>query len=57
LSALLLFTFGYVLMALFEPAVSTVPALASFLSGAAVLVRPQDARGERPRVARELARR
>ena len=57
LSALLLFTFGYVLMALLEPAVATVPALLSFLSGAAVLVRPAEEQDQVARIARELARR
>jgi hypothetical protein len=40
-SALLLFTLGYALMALFEPATSALPALATFVSGGALLVRPR----------------
>jgi hypothetical protein len=56
-SALLLFTLGYGLMALFEPAVSALPALASFLAGAAVLVRPREERDEVARLVRDPARR
>jgi hypothetical protein len=50
-SALLLFTLGYALMALFEPATSALPALATFVSGGALLVRPRECAAPSARIA------
>ena len=49
LPALLLFTLGYVLVALFGPTVAALPALPALLGGAALLARRE---GERESVAR-----
>ena len=45
-SALLLFTLGYALMALFEPTASALPAFATFLGGGVLLVRRQARRDD-----------
>ncbi len=49
ITALVLFTLGYGLMVLLDPAVSMVPALAAFYAGGMVLVREP---GEAPAAAR-----
>ena len=55
LTALLLFTLGYALMALLAPAVAALPALAVFAAAALVLVtQPAPARDPAEAVAREL---
>ena len=57
LTALLLFTLGYALMALLAPTVAAVPALAFFAIAALVLVtQPAPARDQAEAVARELLR-
>ena len=56
-SALLLFTLGYALMALFEPAMSALPALATFVGGGALLVRGDAERENAVRLPRARVRR
>lgn len=57
LSALLLFTVGYAVMALFEPAVAALPALLAFaLAGVLLVTQEPPARDAAENVARELLR-
>ena len=57
LAALLLFTLGYALMALFEPAAAALPALLVFaLAGGLLVTQEPPARDGADAVARELLR-
>jgi hypothetical protein len=55
-TALLLFTLGYALMALFAPAVAAAPALLAFCGASVVLLRQPRPRHEFDRLARERRR-
>lgn len=56
-SALLLFTLGYAVMAMLSPAVAAVPAITVFaLAGWVLVSRPAPARDAAEAIARELLR-
>lgn len=58
LSALLLFTLGYAVMALLSPTVAALPAIAVFaLAGWVLVSQPAPARDGAEAIARELLRR